>query len=327
MPASSRSPAVEEAWACGRWLLRLSSDYSPRAWRETERLSLATSAQWADGAALEAARTAPSEGALANLAFPWWHPAPMSGRCWPMRRESGRWRKPGRRCAPTPANWRRPLPPKRPAATTPPAFSSARPAWRRRPEMPMPRRSTWSERRGQAGAAVRAGALFRRPLVPAGGHGRGAGAHRPGRRLVRYAAVLSRLGRHGAQHRRAAEWRVSHPGSHPPAARAGGALRLRRDRKRRRVPDLRRDLAPATARRCLFRFPGRPADDRPVRRGGAAGGNPRRAWAAESRSGRRWTCPWAPDWAPAAFSRRPLLRALCGNDGRRAGRPVASAIR
>ena len=49
--------SAEEAWASVRWMLRLANDYSPRAWRETERLSLATSAQWADGAALEAART------------------------------------------------------------------------------------------------------------------------------------------------------------------------------------------------------------------------------------------------------------------------------
>ena len=48
------SPA--EAWACAQWLLRLSADlYSLERWRAQERLSLASSAQWADGAALEAA--------------------------------------------------------------------------------------------------------------------------------------------------------------------------------------------------------------------------------------------------------------------------------
>jgi fucokinase len=47
--------AVAEAWACARWLLRLANDYSAERWRAQERLSLETSAQWSDGAALEAA--------------------------------------------------------------------------------------------------------------------------------------------------------------------------------------------------------------------------------------------------------------------------------
>ena len=48
---------VEAAWACARWLMRLSHRESAREWGGLERLSLASSAQWADGAALEAART------------------------------------------------------------------------------------------------------------------------------------------------------------------------------------------------------------------------------------------------------------------------------
>jgi fucokinase / fucose-1-phosphate guanylyltransferase len=48
---------VEDAWACARWLLRISSDYSIERWNETERLSLASSAQWADGEAIEAGRS------------------------------------------------------------------------------------------------------------------------------------------------------------------------------------------------------------------------------------------------------------------------------
>lgn len=47
---------VEEAWACARWMQRLSTDYSASRWNALERLSLASGAQLADGAALEAAR-------------------------------------------------------------------------------------------------------------------------------------------------------------------------------------------------------------------------------------------------------------------------------
>ncbi len=48
---------VDEAWACARWLLRLSDAYSAAQWREHELLSLGAGAQCADGAALEAARS------------------------------------------------------------------------------------------------------------------------------------------------------------------------------------------------------------------------------------------------------------------------------
>jgi fucokinase len=41
------APPVE-AWNAARWLMGLSSDYSAEAWRQARRLSLATSAQWAD---------------------------------------------------------------------------------------------------------------------------------------------------------------------------------------------------------------------------------------------------------------------------------------
>ena len=63
----------------------------------------------------------------------WPRPAPTSGRCWRMRRESDRWRKPAMPCVPRLRNWRPRLPPRRPAATTPRAFSSDKPASRRRP--------------------------------------------------------------------------------------------------------------------------------------------------------------------------------------------------
>jgi fucokinase len=47
---------AEEAWACARWLLRLSTDgYCVERWKKQKRLSFATSAQWADSAALQAA--------------------------------------------------------------------------------------------------------------------------------------------------------------------------------------------------------------------------------------------------------------------------------
>lgn len=48
---------IEEAWACARWLLRLSTDFSVERWTEMERLSLATSAEWADSAALASAHS------------------------------------------------------------------------------------------------------------------------------------------------------------------------------------------------------------------------------------------------------------------------------
>ena len=49
--------SLEEAWQCARWLAGVGSDYSEQKWRRAERLSLATSAQWADPAALAALRT------------------------------------------------------------------------------------------------------------------------------------------------------------------------------------------------------------------------------------------------------------------------------
>jgi fucokinase len=48
---------IEEAWDCARWMQKLSNGYSARRWSELERLSLASSTQYADGAALESARS------------------------------------------------------------------------------------------------------------------------------------------------------------------------------------------------------------------------------------------------------------------------------
>jgi fucokinase len=47
---------VEEAWATAQWMMRLNTQYSAADWESAQRLSLATSAEWADGAALESAR-------------------------------------------------------------------------------------------------------------------------------------------------------------------------------------------------------------------------------------------------------------------------------
>jgi fucokinase len=44
------------AWNCAQWMMRLARSYSVEQWTRAERLSLASSAEWADGAALEAAR-------------------------------------------------------------------------------------------------------------------------------------------------------------------------------------------------------------------------------------------------------------------------------
>jgi len=44
------------AWSCARWMMGLDDDYSAERWAARERLSLANSAQWADGEALAEAR-------------------------------------------------------------------------------------------------------------------------------------------------------------------------------------------------------------------------------------------------------------------------------
>ena len=45
-----------EAWACARWMMGLDDGYAAERWAGRERLSLANSAGWADGAALAEAR-------------------------------------------------------------------------------------------------------------------------------------------------------------------------------------------------------------------------------------------------------------------------------
>src|ERR1022692_1069119 len=48
---------VEEAWGCARWMQQLSNAYSAQRWSVLERLSLASSTQFADWPALESARS------------------------------------------------------------------------------------------------------------------------------------------------------------------------------------------------------------------------------------------------------------------------------
>jgi len=48
---------VEEAWDCASWMLGMPSSYDLERWRLAERLSLASSARWADGRALADARS------------------------------------------------------------------------------------------------------------------------------------------------------------------------------------------------------------------------------------------------------------------------------
>jgi fucokinase len=60
---------VEDAWACAQWLLRLPGDWSVEKWRTQERLSLSSSAQWADGAALEAAHARRLQAHWRNLSL------------------------------------------------------------------------------------------------------------------------------------------------------------------------------------------------------------------------------------------------------------------
>jgi len=52
---------IEEAWACARWMMGFPSGFSPGQWAAMERLSLATSTQWADSQALADARTRRTE--------------------------------------------------------------------------------------------------------------------------------------------------------------------------------------------------------------------------------------------------------------------------
>jgi fucokinase len=60
---------IEEAWDCTRWFLRLPGAYSVERWRLQERLSLATSAQWADSAALAAAHARRLKAQWRNLSL------------------------------------------------------------------------------------------------------------------------------------------------------------------------------------------------------------------------------------------------------------------
>ena len=66
---------VEEAWACAQWLLRVSADYSIERWNAQQRLSLASSAQWADGVALESRPFTALKSALEHIG-----PLPGRGR-------------------------------------------------------------------------------------------------------------------------------------------------------------------------------------------------------------------------------------------------------
>jgi fucokinase len=47
---------VPDAWECAKWQLRLATDYGLLRWNQLPRFSFASSAEWADGSALEAAR-------------------------------------------------------------------------------------------------------------------------------------------------------------------------------------------------------------------------------------------------------------------------------
>ena len=48
---------LPQAWACARWIMGYESGFSASCWAAMERLSLATSAEWANGQALAEART------------------------------------------------------------------------------------------------------------------------------------------------------------------------------------------------------------------------------------------------------------------------------
>src|SRR3974390_391938 len=60
---------VDEAWRCTLWMLRLPGEFSVEQWNQRELLSLGTGAQYADGAALEAARSRRLKAAWRTLAL------------------------------------------------------------------------------------------------------------------------------------------------------------------------------------------------------------------------------------------------------------------
>lgn len=59
----------DEAWACARWMMGYESGYGLKGWREARRLSLAESAQYADGKALADVRNHRLQGIWQNTAL------------------------------------------------------------------------------------------------------------------------------------------------------------------------------------------------------------------------------------------------------------------
>jgi fucokinase len=58
----------DDAWQCAKWQMRLPTDYSTQRWSQSPRFSFATSAEWADAAALESARMRRSNANWRTLA-------------------------------------------------------------------------------------------------------------------------------------------------------------------------------------------------------------------------------------------------------------------
>ena len=191
----------DEAWACARWMMGYASGYSAERWRAARRLSLAESAQCADGKALAEARNHRLQGIwqetavelaesgadlrplLANL--PGLAPAAAAGRS--LRTHADELRKGGPENLTLAASHlmqaARLLGPRR-----------IRAGGRSGGGRGLHLHSGCGARRGcrRCGAGAVSLAVRTRSRLRAA-------AHRSGRRMVRHPAVLFRLGRHGAQ--------------------------------------------------------------------------------------------------------------------------------
>ena len=214
---------VEEAWACAQWLLRVSGDYSIERWSAQERLSLASSAQWADGAALEAAHSRRLKAHWRTLALslaaagadvrPLLAHAPGIG---PLAETGNALRSQATELetsAPTEAASRHY------AAGL--FFGQAGLAQEARESA----RGSFPARRARGkGGQLCARTVPHRALAACRSDRRRSRPHRSGGRLVRHTAVLSRLGRHRPQYRRPAQWLLSHPDDDPAAQRTDRAL-------------------------------------------------------------------------------------------------------
>ena len=246
MPICSRWAPPADAWRAARWLMGLGSDYSLEEWRKARRFSLATSAQWADMQPV-------SESHMRRMQSAWKRTAISLAR-------SGTDIQPLLANAPgilALADAGRAE--EAEASRVPPDAVTTAASQYYRASLFFAKAGLVEECRTRPGRGLRTrpgggecgrdrpgalGAGWR--VDPAGNRGRGAAPHRPGRRMVRYAALLPGLGRHGSEYRGRVERPLSHPHHAPEYRRAGDPLfGGRRVRSRRVFSTAEQVLAPA----------------------------------------------------------------------------------